>query len=65
MKALYVRICHRWGPQGLTISAWAWQLSREEDGSAWLRNRIDGLFLLLTGASNHCQAQYQRERGDR
>jgi hypothetical protein len=60
MKKLYVAVCRRVGPGGLTISAWAWKRA-QDTGDAWMRNRIDGLFLLLLGQANHCQAQYQRE----
>jgi hypothetical protein len=60
MKAFYVRWCRKYGPDGLTISAWAFKHSRDT-GSVWVRNRIDGIFLLLAGQANHCQAQFQRE----
>lgn len=63
LKALYVKFCRRWGPRGLTFSAYAW-VRAQETGDVWLRNRIDGLFLLLLGQSQHCQAQYQRERAN-
>jgi hypothetical protein len=62
MTKLYLSFCRRWGPRGMTVSAWAWVSSLEEDGSPWLRNRIDGLFLLLAGQHNHCQSQFQKER---
>jgi hypothetical protein len=60
MHRLYLSICKRWGPSGLTLSAWAWKHFLDT-GSTWLRDRIDGAFLLLLGQRNHCQAQYQRE----
>lgn len=61
MRRLYVRFCQRFGPGGLTYSAWAWKHA-QDTGDTWLRNRIDGLFLLLAGQHNHCQSQFQRER---
>lgn len=63
MRRMYVAFCRRWGPDGYTLSAWAFKHS-QETGDVWLRNRIDGLFLLLIGQSQHCQAQYQRERAN-
>jgi hypothetical protein len=57
---LYRAICRRWGPRGLTLSAWAW-VHAQETGSTFYRDRIDGLFLLLGLGHNHCQSQYQRE----
>jgi hypothetical protein len=57
---LYRRVCRRWGPRGLTLSAWAWVYA-QESGCVFWRNRIDGLFLFLIGQANHCQAQFQRE----
>jgi hypothetical protein len=61
MRKFYVSLSKRFGPRGMTLSAWAW-VHAQETGSVWLRNRIDGAFLLLLGQSQHCQAQYQRER---
>lgn len=58
---LYVRLCRRWGPGGMTISAWAW-VHAQETGNVWYRNRIDGVFLFLVGQANHCQSQFQKER---
>lgn len=58
---IYRRLCKRWGPRGMTLSAWAW-VHAQETGDAWLRNRIDGLWLLLFGSHNHTQSSYQRER---
>lgn len=60
LKALYVRACRRWGPRGMTYSAWAWVLSREEGGSTFWRDRIDGLWLLLFSQANHCQSCFQK-----
>lgn len=60
MKALYRSLCKRFGPRGLTFSAWAW-VHAQETGNAFWRDRIDGLFLLILGQHNHSQAQYQRE----
>lgn len=61
MKRLYRALCRRFGPRGLTLSAFAWVYA-QETGSTWLRNRIDGAFLLLLGQANHCQSQFQKER---
>lgn len=63
MRAIYVRFCKKYGPGGMTISAWAW-VHAQETGNVFWRNRIDGMFLLLLGQSQHCQAQYQRERAN-
>lgn len=64
MRKLYIAFCRRWGPDRMTFSAWAWKHA-QETGSPFWRNRIDGLFLLIAGQANHCQAQFQREtRGD-
>jgi hypothetical protein len=59
---IYLRVCRRWGPRGMTISSWAWAIS-VETGNVWLRNRIDGLFLFWLGQANHSQSSYQREFG--
>jgi hypothetical protein len=58
---LYVRFCRRFGPRRMTFSAWAWVHARET-GNTFFRDRIDGLFLLLAGNRNHCQAAFQREQ---
>jgi hypothetical protein len=63
LPRLYLALCKRWGPRGLTISAWAW-IHAQETGDAWWRNRIDGAFLFLMGQANHCQSQFQRERAN-
>jgi hypothetical protein len=60
MRKFYVSLCRKHGPCGMTLSAWAFKYS-QETGCVWFRNRIDGLFLLLVGQANHCQAQFQRE----
>lgn len=59
LRNAYYRWCKKHGPQRLTFSAWAHVRARE--GKPWLRNRIDGLFLLLAGQHQHCQSQHQRE----
>lgn len=63
LKRLYVRICRKVGPGGMTLSAWAWKHSLDT-GNVWWRNRIDGLFLFFVGQANHCQSQFQREYRD-
>lgn len=55
---LYVAACRRWGPRGMTISAWAW-VHAQETGDIWLRNRIDGAALLFFGQAQHCQSSFQ------
>lgn len=60
MRKLYVSLCRRWGPGGLTLSAWAHVQARQ--GHPWLRNRIDGAWLLLFGVWGHCQSSWQRGR---
>jgi hypothetical protein len=61
MIRLYFLACKRWGPDRMTISAWAWVYARET-GDTFYRDRIDGLILLLTGGRNHCQAAFQRQQ---
>lgn len=59
---LYVRLCRRFGPDGLTLSAAAHV--RAMEGRPWWRNRIDGFWLLFFGAHNHAQSSWhlsQRE----
>jgi hypothetical protein len=57
---LYVRLCRRFGPGGMTYSSWAWKHA-QDTGNTFYRDRIDGLFLLVLGKRNHCQASFQRE----
>lgn len=59
MKRLYLAICKRWGPSGLTLSAYAWKVFLLTGSTFW-RDRIDGLFLLLFSQRNHCQAEWQK-----
>lgn len=59
MLSLYVAICRRWGPRGLTISAYAWVIA-QETGNTRLRNFIDGLWLVFRNKAQHCQAHWQR-----
>lgn len=49
---LYLWLCRRWGPDGLTLSAWAWKTQ-----SKW-RPVIDRLFFWQDG---HCRTQFERE----
>lgn len=60
MKRLYVLACRKWGPDGLTFSAYAFKRA-QETGHVFWRVRIDGLFMLLAGQEQHCQQQHQRE----
>jgi hypothetical protein len=57
---LYVRICRKWGPRGLTFSAAAHL--RAKRGSPFWRNRIDGFCLLFFSDHQHCQASFQKGR---
>jgi hypothetical protein len=58
LKRLYVRICRKVGPGGMTLSAWAWKHSLDT-GNVWWRCKIDGLWLILFSEANHCQRCYQ------
>jgi hypothetical protein len=60
MKALYIRLCAKYGPEGLTLSACAHLRARA--GKPFWRNRIDGFALLFFGQHQHSQASYQRGR---
>lgn len=60
MRRLYVRLCRKYGPGGLTFSAMAH--IRAKKGKPFWRNRIDGFCLLFRGRHQHCQASYQRGR---
>jgi hypothetical protein len=60
VKRLYFAICKRWGPEGMTLSAWAYQ--REIDGRGYLlREFIDDFFLCFLDQEDHCFRQYLRE----
>lgn len=59
LKALYLRFCRRWGPGGMTYSAWAWVRSRETGCTFW-RDRIDGAWLFWRSEANHCQSCFQK-----
>jgi hypothetical protein len=63
---LYCWACRRIGPRvngkRVTFSAWAWHRA-QETGDTFYKDRIDGLFLLLLGSRNHCQAAFQRHQG--
>lgn len=61
MKRYYLAFCRRWGPEGITLSAWAWKRFLLT-GDTWLRDRIDGASLFWGFGANHCQASYQRWR---
>jgi hypothetical protein len=64
MQRLYLWICKRWGPDKLTLSAYAWKRAMET-GDHSARIRLDGLFMLLKKQQGHCSSQYQREtRGE-
>lgn len=60
MRRLYLAICKRWGPERLTLSAYAWKKAMAT-GDHSMRIRIDGLFMVLTTQCGHCQQQFQRE----
>ncbi len=59
IQRAYYRLCKRFGPAGLTVSAWAWL--RLMQGKPWLANRVDGLWLLFGGQRDHCLHQFRRE----
>lgn len=61
MRRLYRAVCRKWGPRGMTLSAFAW-VRAQETGNVFWRNRIDGFFLLFFGQANHTQASFQRWR---
>lgn len=58
---LYRAASKRWGPDGLTLSAFAFKYA-QETGNVFWRVKVDAIFMLLTGQEQHCQQQYQRER---
>lgn len=60
MKRLYLSFCRRFGPSGLTFSAYAWKTFLLTGDTFW-RDRIDGAMLFWRSEHNHCQAQWQRE----
>jgi hypothetical protein len=62
MRSLYRAICRRYGPGGMTLSAWSHVMAQR--GRPWLRNRIDGAALLIFGQHEHCLMQYLRESRD-
>lgn len=51
----YLMACKRWGPDGLTFSAYAWKTDSR------LVPVIDRIFLTLRNEPFHCRAQYFRE----
>ena len=58
---LYKKFCRRYGPRGMTFSAFAWVYA-QETGNTFYRDRIDGLWLLIFGVHHHCQSAFQRQR---
>lgn len=59
MRRLYVNLCRKYGPGGMTYSAWAWKRAQDGGDTFW-RSKIDGLWLLLFSEANHCQSCYQK-----
>jgi hypothetical protein len=62
---IYRWACRKWGPRidGRRVTVSAWAFWRGQQGhSKWLRNRIDGWWLLRYSVHNHCQSAYQRSR---
>lgn len=53
--ALYLLACRRWGPGGMTLSAYAWKVQ-----SRWVRV-IDAGAVLFRNEYHHCEAQYRNE----
>jgi hypothetical protein len=60
MRKFYVRLCRKWGPGGMTLSAYSWRVAQKTGNTFW-RDRIDGAWLLFGGGHNHCQSAFQRE----
>ncbi len=60
MCRLYFRLCKRYGPDGLTISAWLWRRELDGKGCFW-RSVVDDYFLCFRDQSDHCEKQYMRE----
>lgn len=52
---LYLTLCRRFGPGGLTLSAYAWKRR-----SAWVRI-IDAGAVLIRLEYHHCREQFMRE----
>lgn len=63
MRRLYVQFCRKYGPGGMTFSAYSWKVAQETGNTFW-RDRIDGLWLLLGLGHHHCQSSFQRERAN-
>jgi hypothetical protein len=61
MRKLYMRVCKRFCPSGMSLSALAWVVAQETGDTFW-RDRIDGAWLLFFGSHHHCQASFQKER---
>jgi hypothetical protein len=57
---LYARICRKWGPRGMTLSAWLW--ARELEGKGYfLRELVDDTFMCFFDQYDHCAESYRRE----
>lgn len=56
LKRLYFAFCKRWGPERLTVSAWAWKHQR-----TGLIRVIDAGAVLFKGEYHHCFNQHRRE----
>lgn len=63
MKRLYVWLCRRYAPGGLTLSALAWARFERTRNSYW-RDRIDGALLFFRSERDHCQSVWERETDD-
>jgi hypothetical protein len=57
---LYRWACRKWGPRGMTVSAWLWARELEGGGCFW-REFIDDTFLCFKDEEDHCMRCYQRE----
>jgi hypothetical protein len=60
MRRLYFALCKRYGPHGLTLSAWLWKRELEGKGYFW-RGVVDDYFLCFRDQSDHCESQFLRE----
>lgn len=58
---LYRAASRKWGPQGLTLSAFAFKHA-QETGDVFWRDLIDAVAEFF-GDYRHCESSFRRERG--
>lgn len=56
----YLVICRRFGPRGLTVSAWLWARELEGKGHFW-REFVDDTFMCFFDQYDHCMRCFERE----